>query len=851
MGRLAKRSLVVVLVLGVVAGGVAVMISDTFSSGHVKSRIADWVERRTGRQLIIQGGVSLTFYPWLGFKIADVAFANDPLFGPEPMAEVEEISVRVKLLPLLQRRLEVDQIALRGAYLNLVRDRNGRGNWVGIEERLSSRKGDSQAPPSHSLLEQTPTVTPVEPTTAANPAAREATTDGKAGSGDPGGSGAPARAGAVSPLLAALAIDGIEITNTSLRFQDDLTGNSLALEEFNLRSGAIRVGQPVQGSIETEWSLANPELAGSFALSATIVWDPGREEARARGVQVRLSLSGGDLPLVENLQGVLRADLQADPRQHLLRIDQGTLQIDAQGGGMPTGGLNVKLSGDGVFDWAAETLRMTDWRATLFDQVRMRGTLEGRGLLHTPKLTSSLVVAEFAPRSLLPHLGYASLVFHDPKVMQVAAFEGTVQVDPDRLAITGIKGRLDDTRLTGDGRVDHGQKPVMHIDLQLDQMDVDRYQADHARVVEADRGKGPSGHDDAKATAAGAPARDGAKPDAKAQRGGEVEGGGDDPDEERDAYDSEQSDASSTAVPQSAAPAFLAKGEVRGKVSAERFKIRGVTLEKVALNVATAGETVKVEPLQARVYGGALTTQAWLELHDPEPLLHLDDLTLKGIDIGQLLRESGHPQPVSGRADGQARLVVRLLPGEAWRNTLDGTARVVVHDGALEGIDLEHRVLAAYAAFKQRSPETLPADRGKTPFNELSASARVHEGVADNQDLKAASGLLALQGAGRFDLTRQQMDYGIKVRMLPVLEGVDHTAKDLQGLDVPVRLVGEFRQPVVQVDLAGLLSSALRTKAVEKIGGRLGEKLREPKVQEGVRKLEKQLGAPLKKLLPF
>ncbi|MBF0154456.1 MAG: AsmA family protein [Magnetococcales bacterium] len=835
MSGSAKKLLIVFLILGIVAGGLLLVASSMLSPDRAKSQIADWVERHTGRLLMIRGGVVLTFYPWIGFKIADATLANDPSFGLDPIAEIEEIGVKVKLLPLLQHRLEVDRVTIQGLYLNLARDRAGRGNWSGIQETLAGRGRGSPASPTRSLLDQTRSVTEVVsvPSDATTPPA------------------SPGKEGAALLTVAALTVDGIDITGAALRYQDDATDNSLALEELTIRVGSIRAGQPVRGDIETEWSLASPELAGSASLATELLWDDAKGSVQARNTQIKLTVTGNDLPMVENLQAVLHTEIQADLLRKTLRTDKTELRMDAQEGGKSTAVLNLKLSGDMTMDWAAESLQMADVRLTLLDHVQVRGTLDGRDIMHKPEFKSLLTAAEFVPQVVLQRLGHSSLMFQDPKVMRTASLETTLQAGPDHLALTGIKGRLDDTHLTGTLQVDHFQNPVVRFNLHVDQMDADRYQLTHAQGETADKGRPPQKRDDMTAVpGAGVQDQSDLESEEDDQLEGQVGRGGDARAEESDAYDSEQLHAA-TGTAQSAPPSLVAKGDIQGKVQVDQFKVQGVKLTGTDMTLIVGQGVVKVEPLRTQLYGGSVETQTQLDLHDQEPLLRMGRLALKGIDVGLLLRETGHPQPVSGRADGQIRLEARLAPGDAWRKTLSGTLQLVVHDGALEGIDLENRILTAYAALKQRPVASLPADRGKTPFTELTASATLRNGVADNQDLQAVSRVLNLQGAGQFDLVRQQMDYGIKARILPALEEIDPTAKDLQGFDIPIHLTGGFRQPAIRVDLARLLESALRTKAMDKVGNKLGEKLQDPKIQEKMHKLEKQLGTPLKKLLPF
>ncbi|MBF0137065.1 MAG: AsmA family protein [Magnetococcus sp. DMHC-1] len=819
MGGKVKKLLIFFLVSGVMVGGVALWADRAISPGQIKSRISAWVEKNTGRQLMIQGDIALTFYPWIGFKVANATLANDPLFGPEPMVEMEEIVVKVKLLPLLQRHLEVDRIAIQGVYFNLARDRAGRGNWSGMQEIFTSNM-------------------PVAPGTTTT-----TTTT----------TGLPPQNGATLLALSSLTINGIKISSGAMRFQDEATGNSLALEEFNLESGPLRAGQPVNGYLDTSWSLAHPELAGSLGITGQVFWNDTRKTLEIKNSRLNLMVSGNDLPTVETIQATLHTEILADLKQKTIQTDKTDLYVDAQGGEAPAAGANLKLSGDLNVNWVAETLHMTGLRMTLLDHLQIQGTLEGQKILHAPSFTSVLTLVEFSPQTLLKRLDRTTLAFRDAKVMQVAELKTTLQLGLDHLALSEIKGRLDATHLTGTLRIDHFQKPAVRFDLQLDQMDADRYQAGHSPMSATQAVPASATRNASVASAA--------VPDPTTRMQGKIdlehdEDIMDDPGDDLDPDEEQYETMPGNGLVQTDTPGptlldRMIRGDWQGKVQAEQFKIRSVTVTKADLTVRTGQGLVKVEPLRGNLYGGSLETNLQFDMQGQEPLLQVNRAQWKGIDLTQLPRDGDMPHPISGRVDGQTRFETRLGAADTWRKTLNGTLQLAVHDGALEGVDLEHRILTTYATLKSRPVTALQADRGKTPFSELTATATIRQGVVDNPDLKAVSGLLTMQGAGQFDLVRQQMDYGIKAQFLPALEGIDHTVTDLRGLDVPVRFTGAWRQPTIQVELAKLLESAMRTKAVEKIGNKLEEKLRDPKVQEKLNKLEKKFGSSLNKLLPF
>lgn len=96
---------------------------------RVKAEVIALVAERTGRELTIDGDLSLSFFPWLGFEVGQVALNNEEGFGDEPFAKVRNAQARVRLMPLFRKQIEVGTLAVSGLDLNLMAGRNGTTNW--------------------------------------------------------------------------------------------------------------------------------------------------------------------------------------------------------------------------------------------------------------------------------------------------------------------------------------------------------------------------------------------------------------------------------------------------------------------------------------------------------------------------------------------------------------------------------------------------------------------------------------------------------------------------------------------------------------------------------------------------
>ncbi len=100
-----------------------------------KGEISAWVGAATGRHLTLAGDLGLSLFPWIGVEVRDASLAQPMGFGDEPFARIQEVQARLKLLPLLQGRLELGEVLGTGVTLNLIRAPDGRANWDDLTGR--------------------------------------------------------------------------------------------------------------------------------------------------------------------------------------------------------------------------------------------------------------------------------------------------------------------------------------------------------------------------------------------------------------------------------------------------------------------------------------------------------------------------------------------------------------------------------------------------------------------------------------------------------------------------------------------------------------------------------------------
>ena len=125
-----------VKILGGLAGALIVLIAAGLlavwwlvNPNDYKGRIADSVKESTGRELVLKGDIKLSVFPWIALELGPASLGNPPGFGEEPFLAFNHAAVRVKLLPLLAKRLEIARVELDGLDLRLRKNPEGTGNW--------------------------------------------------------------------------------------------------------------------------------------------------------------------------------------------------------------------------------------------------------------------------------------------------------------------------------------------------------------------------------------------------------------------------------------------------------------------------------------------------------------------------------------------------------------------------------------------------------------------------------------------------------------------------------------------------------------------------------------------------
>jgi len=286
MGKLLK--IVSGLVLLIV--GAAIVAPRVIDPNDYREQIQTVVKEKTGRDLAINGDLSLSLFPWIGIGINDVSLSNAVGFKAEPFAKIQEADVKVKLLPLLSQQVEVSTVVLKGMSLSLEKNKAGKTNW------------DDMVHPSTE-----PDATKDKPTEQSSTLA-----------------------------MSAIAIGGLQIVDANITWDDASKGVRYSLAGLDLTTDALSLGSPMDVELALTVDSRKPKATVGLKLNGDLVINSAFNQFDFQGMTLVLDAAGNAVPegaMTIEMTSHLIADLSAEGSLTLnpltIKFDDSTLSGNA------------------------------------------------------------------------------------------------------------------------------------------------------------------------------------------------------------------------------------------------------------------------------------------------------------------------------------------------------------------------------------------------------------------------------------------------------------------------------------------------------------------------------------------
>lgn len=679
-------ALLVLIVLAII------ILPNIVDPNDYRDEIATLVKDNTGRDLKLDGNLELSVFPWLGIKTEGVSLSQpDGIDGN--MVSVDSAQLRLKLMPLLGKRVEVDTIILTKPQVNLITLKSGLDSFSGLT-------GDETATP-----------------------AEEAETEASS-------------SGSVS-----LAVQGIEITDGLVVIDDRKADSRMELSNLSLVTGNLLGGS--LASVEATGQLkdsASPDIT-KFDLNAQASIDP--DNFNVKLVDLVAEVIQGEQNIELTLGDMSFTDSAAISAKDIAVIVAGPFNVKAN---IPSVSANLDTQ---LASMPALAVDVENLNAQL-------NNVEVKAFMDDPSLTASLLVEKFDAAKLLKTM---EIDFEpaDATAMTSVGLSADLSGGMNGASISNLDVALDQTKLTGQAAISDFEKPKITFDLNLNEINLDRYLPETTEEVE------------------------------------------------------EETSGDALAVPME----LFSDVDANGSFRAQKFTSGGVSLTDIDVLVKSTPGNVSITP-KAKLYDGEIDgVIAFNKVGDTSTLKIKNDIGI--VQLGKLLLDAD----VTDRFEGVGKIAVDMLITDVnGKQTNEGVFTLAANDGQIKGVNVNKIIDQASSAFSSlkkmggnQQPEgtevaSEPSDL--TEFADLTGTFNLNNFLVTNNDLKMVAPGFNIAGKGTMNLEANTIDYSVSVAIS------ENVSSSLAGMSIPVRCKGALDAPSCLPDMAAMYKLYLKSKLGDK-----------------------------------
>jgi AsmA protein len=255
--RLLLAVLLVVVFLVLAMIGVVTLVDPN----DYRDEITTVVMQQTGRELVIEGDIHLSVFPWLGLELGAAHLANPPGFTDKVFAGVERANIKVALLPLLHMETRIGKLELKGLKVNLERRADGQTNWAD----LMAATGSSTPPQA------------ATPPAGAPPVAQD-------------------KPAADKPLVPQYYIGGLDISDTDISWRDAVNKMYTRIEDLKFTTGEILPLKSIPFKLDFGIRNDSPKILAGATLKGAVRVDLASAEYALENLNLKFEASGMMVP---------------------------------------------------------------------------------------------------------------------------------------------------------------------------------------------------------------------------------------------------------------------------------------------------------------------------------------------------------------------------------------------------------------------------------------------------------------------------------------------------------------------------------------------------------------------------
>ena len=566
------------------------------------------------------------------------------------------------------------------------------------------------------------------------------------------------------------------MNKTTLGYRDEGNGSQYTVKDLKLKTGRISVGVPSKIELSTTIQANQPKLDINTQLKTVLTFDMDKQKYQLRGLEL---LSSGEVLDISNLKLQANGDVSADLAKHeyaakklalnasgVKAADKFNAMLDAPSLSLARdkySASKLTLNADLDADFGSVAANLTlpgvtgDAQSFKVSALSLDLDVKQPDQAFKVKLSSPLSGNIKAQQFNLSDLSVAMNATGDklPNKSVSSEMKGKVQVDAlKQIVRANLSGGLLESKIKADVGVKGFDEPAIKFDVDVDQFDADLYMPKKT-------------HETA----------------------------------EHSANEPEQPiDLSG-----------LRHIDLDGSLRIGALKVMNVKSTQLRVDIKAHNGLMDISPLSAKLYHGSMKGSMNVNAQGTPRIAVLQNLN--GINVAPLMKDAANLDILEGKGDIGVNLTTHGNTVSAMKKALNGHFSLNLADGALKGIDIDKKLLAAQAMLNKgvsaASETSTAAKDEKTAFKEFKATFKVTNGVAHNDDLSLRSELVRVSGAGDINIGNDSIDYIAKA-------AISKTPDGKGGITLPVRVSGPYTNLKYTLDYGAMVRETVKQKVETK-----------------------------------
>ena len=274
----------------------------------------------------------------------------------------------------------------------------------------------------------------------------------------------------------------------------------------------------------------------------------------------------------------------------------------------------------------------------------------------------------------------------------------------------------------------------------------------------------------------------------------------------------------------------LKKLNATGEANIVWLKLANIKTENVRLDLKAGDGIATLSPFAANLYNGSMSGTLRVDARATPSIAFKQNM--KGVSVGPLMVDAIKNDMLSGTGTVSVDATTQGNTVGALKKGLTGNASLNLADGALKGVDIAGSIRDLKNKVNILGTKETSADKNKkTDFSELTATFDIKNGVAHNEDLTMKAPALRLakgDSKGDIDIGNERINYIAKPTVVKSLKGQGGAELDsLSGIAIPIKITGTFSDPKYSMDFAAVGTALAQSKLLDKVGGEKGAAVKE------------------------